>query len=377
MIRLRKEILQSNLADIMFAASKIIGSGALTADRLRERNNWDLVRLILASMVVAYHGYVMTGLPVPPWYATIARGDLAVAGFFGLSGYMVAGSYDRSHGIRSYFVSRLCRIYPAYIVSILFALVVGLSVTTLHEPVTLLVASARYLLANVSFMNTMQPTIPGAFDNHIHSEINTAWWTLKIEVAFYFSLPIMLLILKMRLGVFWAIAMYILGYAWSTGWNHFADPEHLNFYARMARQLPGWTGYFVVGASAYLKRELLVRFRWPIALISACVVAGGIQTFDLLAPLAITGLVLSAGLVGRHIPISRFGDISFGIYIYHSPIIQLLIWSGITQRVGILSVFGLTMGILVPIAWLSWTFIEHPAMRWAKIRHLSNRAATV
>lgn len=348
-------------------------SSPLASDRLRERNNWDVVRLLLATMVVAYHGFVMTGLPTPAWYSTIARGDLAVAGFFGLSGYMVAGSYDRARGLKSYFLSRFCRIYPAYAVSILFALAVGLFVTTSRDASELIGASGRYLLANLSFLNTAQPGIPGAFENHIHPEINTAWWTLKIEVAFYFALPILLLLLKGRAGLAWAVALYMLGYAWSAGWNLLADPDQSNFYARLARQLPGWTGYFVVGATAYLRRDLLVRYRWIIALLSAGVVLSGVHTFDALAPLAVTALVLSIGLIGPHVPISRFGDISFGIYVYHSPIIQLLIWSGVAQRVGILPFFLLTMAVLVPLAWASWTLIEHPAMRWAKSKRKRER----
>lgn len=361
----------------MAAASKTIGPKGLPADRLRERNNWDLVRLILASMVVAYHSYVMTGLSAPTWYATIARGDLAVAGFFGLSGYMVTGSYDRARGIKAYFLSRLCRIYPAYVASIIVALTVGLSVSTLHDPMVLFGSSMRYLLANLSFMNTIQPTIPGAFESHIHQEVNTAWWTLKIEVAFYFALPIMMIFLKGKKGVMWAIFLYALGYAWSAGWNYFSDPEHRNFYARMARQLPGWTGYFVIGAIAYLGRKYLIKFRWPILFASACIVIIGVQTFDLIAPLAITTLVLSIGLIGPHVPVNRFGDVSFGIYVYHSPIIQLLIWSEIMRGAGISFFFMMTMGLLLPIAWLSWTFIEHPAMEWAKARNKAQRPAMI
>jgi len=357
----------------MPAACKTIEPWRLAAaDRLRERNNWDLVRLTLASMVVAYHSYVMTGLPAPTWYTAIARGDLAVAGFFGLSGYMVAGSYDRAHGLKTYFLSRLCRIYPAYAVSVIFALIVGLLVSTLNEWTTLLGSSVRYLLANLLFMNTIQPTIPGAFENNIHQEINTAWWTLKIEVAFYFFLPALMAVIRGKAGKACTLILYVAGYAWIVGWNSLADPEHTNIYARIARQLPGWTGYFVVGASAYIYRDHLIRFRWPIVMVSSCVVIIGVQTFYLVAPLAITALVLSVGLIGPHIPVNRFGDISFGIYVYHSPIIQLLIWSGITQRIGILSVFGLTMALLIPVAWLSWTVIEYPAMRWAKARNRSN-----
>lgn len=341
-------------------------SGVLASDRLRERNNWDIVRLFMATIVVAYHGFVMTGLPTPAWYSAIARGDLAVAGFFGLSGYIVAGSYYRAHGLKSYFLSRFCRIYPAYAVSVLFALAVGLFVSTSRDAGELVWASGRYLLANLSFLNTIQSRIPGAFDTHLHPEINTAWWTLKIEVAFYVVLPLMLLLLKGRAGLGWAATLYAFGYAWSTGWSLLADPGQSNLYARMARQLPGWTGYFVVGATAYLYRDLLVRHRWIIAALSAFVVLWGAHTFDALAPLAITTLVLSIGLIGPHIPISRFGDLSFGIYIYHSPIIQLLIWFGVARQVGIVPFFLLSMVLLIPLAWASWTLIEHPAMRWTK-----------
>lgn len=353
----------------------ILPSQTKTSDQLRENNNWDVVRLVLATIVVAYHSYVMSGLSVPSWYSCIARGDMAVAGFFGLSGYMVAGSYDRAPNLKAYFLSRIARIYPAYAASVIFALIVGLSVTTERNIATLATASGRYLLANLSFINTFQQTIPGSFVNNIHQEINTAWWTLKIEVMFYFSLPILFKILNSRRGIFWAFGLYLAAFAWGSGWNFYSDPQQSNFYARMARQLPGWGGYFVVGALLYLHQAQLIRFRWLIAAASLAILTLGLNSFDLLAPLVVTSLVLSAGLIGPHIPVSRFGDISFGIYIYHAPIIQLLIWLGIAPQLGAIGTFLAVMAILTPLAWLSWVFIEQPAMNWAKAKQRLIRAS--
>lgn len=63
-------------------------------------NNFNLLRLVFALMVVAYH----IVLVVPAWWWSVREpmaklAEIGVQGFFVLSGYLVLASYERSESV--------------------------------------------------------------------------------------------------------------------------------------------------------------------------------------------------------------------------------------------------------------------------------------
>ena len=58
----------------------------------------------------------------------------------------------------------------------------------------------------------------------------------------------------------------------------------------------------------------------------------------------------------------RFGDVSYGLYIYAYPVQQTVIWWSDNRLP-----FGVSLtasaAVTVALAWLSWTLVEHPALR--------------
>jgi peptidoglycan/LPS O-acetylase OafA/YrhL len=86
----------------------------------RRHNNFDLLRLLFASIVLLYHCYDLSFSPEYFWIPRVASADLAVQGFFAMSGFLIVSSYESSSTLRSYLSNRGRRILPAYWAALIF-----------------------------------------------------------------------------------------------------------------------------------------------------------------------------------------------------------------------------------------------------------------
>ena len=100
-------------------------------------NNFDLLRLLAAILVLFSHSYPLAGDNSAEWLAAISHGfisfgDLAVACFFIISGYLITGSMINRGKMIDYFIARVLRIFPGLIISVLICtLIIGTLVTIL------------------------------------------------------------------------------------------------------------------------------------------------------------------------------------------------------------------------------------------------------
>ena len=157
------------------------------------RDNFLLLRLLAASLVIYGHAPAITG--GRGWPDVFVRlgwgsysGDLAVDVFFVVSGFMIAGSYLRRRHLLDFLWARLLRIYPAYLVCLLgTAFALGAACTSLplhdyygsHEVV-------RYVSKNVQLGKGLIFTLPGVFTGNPRlSFVNGSIWTLPAEVRMY------------------------------------------------------------------------------------------------------------------------------------------------------------------------------------------------
>jgi peptidoglycan/LPS O-acetylase OafA/YrhL len=75
---------------------------------------------------------------------------------------------------------------------------------------------------------------------------------------------------------------------------------------------------------------------------------------------------MALGLYYPIYSIDKFGDYSYGIYIFHYPLIQVFVYFGS------FTVFGLFWGVLLWVfvlgllAIFSWIFVEKPALQYSK-----------
>ena len=326
------------------------------------RNNFDGVRIGLALIVVFAHLAVLTARPEFSAFGPVFDSDFAVKGFFAISGFLVTRSCLASASLFEYAEKRVRRIWPAYLTAVLLCLMVGVASTRLGLAEFFASPSTwKYLAANAVFLNFLQPTLPGALEANPMPALNGALWTIKVEVMLYACVPPMLWLFA-RAGARTVTALLVpASIAWVFYFGHLY-PGALG--PELSRQFPGQLSYFALGALLAVDPALLARLRWiaPAALIGL-VLAGSSLARLAVEPLAYAGVVLFLATSAlRSLNIGRYGDLSYGIYLYHFPLIQLLVHLGVFQAspwAGFAATFALTL----LAAYASWHLVEKPLLR--------------
>lgn len=336
--------------------------------RLRD-NNFDALRVIFASMVVFFHMGVVSGQAKLQWLQSISA-TFAVQAFFVVSGFLVTMSFERSSSLSSYCGKRIRRIAPAYIAVVVGAAVLLASLST--DSLSQYFASAgfwRYLGYNLLLMNFRAPTLPGVFQSNPMPAVNASLWTIKIEVGFYVVVPLIVWLAR-KFGPRKVLGALFLGsLAWRLGFEALSVYGSLGLFGKLAKQLPGQLSFFAGGAWAYYQ---VLEHRSPKMLLAlAGAIAYGLTSgflHEAVAPFAVVALVSWAAVAGPRLPpLGRYGDFSYGIYLYHFPIVQALIALGVFAW----SPYGAVL--LVSIAVLccsiaSWFLIEAPALS-GRVQH--------
>jgi peptidoglycan/LPS O-acetylase OafA/YrhL len=321
-------------------------------------NNFNLLRLAFALFVVVYHLVVLSAAPA--WahlegpFSLLA--EIGVQGFFVLSGYLVHASLDRSASLGLYAEKRVRRLYPAYAAVVLVC--AAASVAFVAEAQANLAAVAEYLGWNLVFANFMAPEIPGVFANNPMHEINGALWTLKIEVMFYIILPVLAWLLRAFGVARWLLIALI--YAGAEAWRVLLTEQG---QLELSRQLPGQMSFFITGMALH---RLALRGPWlHFAGLAGVVLLAASLLVEMMEPLRALGLGAVAIWIATGWPrlpdAARFGDVSYGTYIVHFPIIQVVVAFGLfaSPWVGAWVALSATLAA----ALLLWHALERPSLR--------------
>ncbi len=329
----------------------------------RDGNNFDLLRFLLASMVFLVHAHVLSGNAQLAFLAEYLSSDYAVKAFFVVSGFLIFQSHDRSRSLGDYFGKRVRRIYPAYFAIVLVCAAGGMVVTTLPLGEYFSGGLAAYLLANLAFLNFLAPDLPGVFRENIFQAANGALWTIKIEVMFYLLVPVIASLFR-RLGTLPVLlALYAASVIYWTALSGLADRSGREFYLMLARQLPGQLSYFMVGALLLYYGDRFRRwlpFAAAIAIPVLVLRLPGIH--PVLEPLLLGCLVIYfANGIGYLGNFGRYGDFSYGIYIIHFPVVQLLVAWGVFGHPW-LGLACAAVTILIGTLF-SWHLVEKPFLK--------------
>lgn len=329
-----------------------------TPAAIKPTNNFDFLRLVFACGVFVFHAVILSniwaGSAIEPALAYIA--EISIQGFFIISGMLVYGSLVNSNGIKDYFGKRIRRLYPAYFIVILAPAIISLILTGQFTNVL------RYLGANLAFLNFLEPNLPGLFEGQRHSAVNGALWTLKIEVMFYLALPILGFMLARLDKLKWALLTLI--YIAAEIWRSQIPGMQVPHVDQIARQLPGQMSFFAVGIALWIVKDIVRKHAIKAGLVGlTLVIISFLQPFEFIRALGIGGMVAGIAFAhGFHINAARWGDISYGVYITHFPIVNALValgafaispWLGLTLAA--VSVFVASL--------LLWKFVERPFLR--------------
>jgi peptidoglycan/LPS O-acetylase OafA/YrhL len=321
---------------------------------MKRENNFDIVRLLFSVVVVFFHVGYISGAPVFDRLPVYFSGHLAVEGFFAISGFLIIASYERSSSLKDYALKRAARILPGYWFATLVCLVIALCYGILHV--------GRFLFANLTFANFLAPSIPGVFPSNPDPVMNGALWTIKIEVMFYLFVPILVWICRRlhRDAVLLTILVLSIVYRMAT-----ARHETLSV------QLPGQLSFFMVGALIHYHLKFFeTHGRW-IALGAALLYAAHLATgWFFLRPLSVPVLTLWASMLLPTVKgPTRWGDFSYGTYVLHWPIIQIVVALGL-YATRPWAALVLTLVAVAVGAAFSWFVVEKPSLALAHSRKI-------
>ncbi|PUA81359.1 acyltransferase family protein [Nocardioides currus] len=337
----------------------------ILGDQGHRANNFDALRLVGALMVMFAHAYA---LMVRPQDIPIVLGyplqTLGVVIFFAISGYLITASFDRNRNPITYLLARSLRIFPALVVVVLLsAYVLGPMVTVLtREEYFAQPLTDQYVVNNIRLF--AQFVLPGVWDDLPYpSAVNGSLWTLFVEFLCYLAAPLAFLFPRLLRPFAAIVAVFVI--------IHYAEApieESPIFWAVRLRDAAGLWVFFAGGA--------FIRFAlqaWPwfklrgdvaVVMVSAqTVIAWSFPDYALeTAWLTLPYAVLTIGLartpyVSRT---ARFGDFSYGLYLYAFPVQQLVIdqWGVHGAVRNFLTVLGITLVLAIA----SWHLVERPSL---------------
>ncbi|WP_022698138.1 acyltransferase family protein [Euryhalocaulis caribicus] len=338
---------------------KTIGNSATTRD-----NFFTPIRLCLAGAVALSHSWIVfsgRSAPDPFAYNDLTLSYMAVNGFFILSGFFIAKSLDDRQNLTSYFVSRALRIMPALLVlAAAAAFIIGPVTSGVPIWEALFRADTyRYPLNVISFLDTRGGPPGFAPANPYSGEFSGSLWTLRYEVIAYAAaagaFALSLLFRRWVILGFLIFGCVSFIYLTRAGVPAFL-PDSTWLFNRLGIA-------FLIGCAAYAWRHWIpLRFDLALLITLPALFVDYRAESEIFANLALGYWLFLIGTA--HAPrfngLKRIDDISYGLYIWHWPVMQLLLWKGIIDQPLHMAVTAIPLAILIGFA--SWTLIEKPAL---------------
>lgn len=321
-------------------------------------NCFDFLRMFFAINVLLAHLAELSQNKDLYFLSNYTNAITGIKGFFVISGFLVAKSYLNTPSINKYFVKRVKRIVPAYI----FVLLITVLALAFFGKYSFLeyfknISVYKYLGWNLIFLNFMHPCLPGLFESNLLCAVNGSLWTLKLEEGFYIGLPLIFYIIKKVKKPFVVLtAIYCLSLLyWFVMDDYFNKPL-------LAKQLPGYLAYFVVGIFLYLNLDFVLNNNKKLIsiAISALIISQYMDlNINVFYPAVFGTLVITAAYSFSFLnDFGKFGDFTYGIYIYHFPIIQLFRQYNLFERYNpiLMAIYVISLTFL--FAAFSWHYVE-------------------
>jgi peptidoglycan/LPS O-acetylase OafA/YrhL len=324
-------------------------------------DNSDAVRLLAALAVFVSHQlFLTTGALIPvSSFHDLGWGGVLV--FFALSGYLVAGSWERDPHIGRFLIRRVLRIWPGLtVVTLTLTFVVGPLFTSL--PLTDYLSNpqtARFLGHLV-----LAPTnlLPSVFLGNPIQKVDGPLWTLPIECAWYGLLAVAgATVLRT-----WKHAMVLIWLGCAVWLFFVIDVEAPEAPRRFFLE---FGLMFIGGAVLSQYRDVWAARRWQTTMVLTAVAliakAAGHEylAIAVLLPWAVVFIATASTLGLRDA--GRYGDLSYGIYIYGFPLQQIVI-AMLGNDTSVLLSGAIALPVTLILSWLSWHAVEKPMLRFKR-----------
>lgn len=343
--------------------------------------NLDVLRFILASLVLIQHVHVLSGTMELPYYSDLPifyKGTEAVYMFFTLSGFLIIRliyleKLKGHFSIRKFYIRRILRIFPLYYLVVF----VGFFINHVVLPYFNFAVDYNYELTDAILLTTffLPNVYAGLYDiGAVHQVI----WSIGIEEQFYIMIaPFSYFIKKnwLLIGLIVLTILYFLLF-------HLSGLEFLEEYRML---------YFFIffgGVISILEEKKKLNFLKkykivPIIIVSAFFLYYTTDIFKFdnlflsnLFSMLLMGLFLHTisynnfDFIVNNKALNYLGKISYGVYMYHIIIIYFVLFAFL--KVPFLRDLGDTTAILlINLAVVAITIIvSHISYQYFEMRFL-------
>lgn len=295
------------------------------------------------------------------WKTPFYRGLVPM--FFALSGFLVTASALRLRNTGTFLAFRALRIFPALAVEVtLSALVLGPLLTVLPLITYFSDPKTWHYFGNI--IGEVHFDLPGVFENNPWPRtVNINLWTLPAEFYCY-----LITAFAMAVGIFYRTRFLTAMFAVVTLTFVFLNTITGFGVPKLTYEIYVVTYYFFVGVMFYLWRgSIPLRSSWFVvsAVLSYLFLLLPHTTY--LAPAFVTYCTLYVGVQRLpKVPFLSSGDYSYGIYLYGFPFTQALVAMHPVFRGSGLLTAVVALAATIAFAFVSWRFIEKPALSLKK-----------
>jgi peptidoglycan/LPS O-acetylase OafA/YrhL len=327
-------------------------------------NNFDLLRILAATQVLFFHSAQDLQIETPSWASPFLYFP-GVPIFFVISGYLVSASYERSDDLWSYLKKRVLRIFPGLwaclALTVIVASAFGFNV--------LQISGLVWFVAQVAGV-IYTPRVLADFGA---GSYNGSLWTIPIELQFYCALPLVYAIARPAkssnfgffalLVIFTILACVIGWYLPGMGLASESLTEKLVRYSFLPNFFLFLAGVVLQRVGAYRSQLIFgMGFRWVAAYLLFCylVPESGVSLVVSRLVLAVCVISLAYTLPGVAAKLLHGNDISYGVYIYHGLILNIMISLHLLHEPKYLAVVLVTAYLA---GYLSWIGVERRFLR--------------
>ncbi len=303
-------------------------------------------------MVLFSHHFDLAGFAEPqvPFYGE-DFGQIAVAIFFCLSGFLIAQSLEKNNDWARFLAARCLRIFP----NLVCVLVVTSAVTLVaYGNYAHLWQHVSYVVRNVMmFIGGAVFVIPGVLGDATRQSLNDPLWTLPYELWAY-----LVLFAACLPGPRWrGIGILIFGVGLAL--LRMSDIDTPTIGPLQAGDFINLGSYFFAGAVLSLGWRFCERHSVAVGLAGLlALVFAVVNELTVLQPIALAACVLGLGGSRTMGWFARGGDASYGMYVFGWPVQQLSLhlvgsfwWS-----------FALAFAATVAISYATWHGFERRAL---------------
>jgi peptidoglycan/LPS O-acetylase OafA/YrhL len=342
-----------------------------------KKNSFSFLRFFLAALVIFSHSYTLGGFGSERLFGSTQEtyGGFAVYNFFVLSGFLITRSYINSASIWRFMWNRIIRIIPGFWVCSIVTILIFAPIIYFAENSSLTGYfniktdnPLDYLKVNL-FLEMRQYGIANLLkDTPFPKVFNGSLWTLIYEFKFYLLIAVIgamdiltkykkfIIYFFLFLWLIYIIDIAIPGTA-SKIFPYFSDIYLIRLLI-----------YFLAGSIYFLFIDnIVINKKLFFFAVGLTILSIQNNFYPLIAPLTLPYILFLLAFKLPFTNLDKYGDFSYGLYIYAFPLQQMLSFFGLNTK-GFTLYFILSILITMIPSILSFYLIEEPCLKLKTIQ---------